>query len=186
VRLLLIPAFAAALLATAAAGPASRNAASCRTHDRGRHAEAVFGHFATRAAAARFLAGAEVKGFKGFEIENDGCGDFELESDNIERSQRSEFASEAEQSKIQVTWEQVAPPDRAVRGSVVAVFGTRATITAANALAWKVAGYGFRYVDIAYAPHAWRVLEPGIPAGKQKSFRAEARRAHLRVTFARR
>jgi hypothetical protein len=188
VRFLVLLAVAGALLATAGASPADRSAASCRTHDRGRHAEAVFGHFATRAAAERFLHKIVLaRGFKGFTIENDGCGDFEVESDNIARSQRTSFAAEAQQGKIEVSWEQVAPPDQHVPGFVVAVFGTRSSIGAANALAWKVAGYGFRYVDIAYGgPGRWRVLEPGIPAGKTAELRAEARRAHLQVTFARR
>jgi hypothetical protein len=188
VRLLVPLAVAAALLATAAgASPADRRAASCRTIDHGRQTEAVFGHFATRAAAERFHRIAIIRGFKGFQIEDDGCGDFELESDNISRSQRTEFAAEAQQSRIEVTWEQVAPPDRYVPGFVVAVFGTRRTIQAANALEWKVAGYGFRYVDIAYGgPGKWRVLVPGIPAGKKAAFRAEVRRSkHLQVTFAR-
>jgi hypothetical protein len=147
--------------------------------------EAVFGHFATRAAAADFLRVAEHRGFKGFGIESDGCGDFEVESDGIAQAQRTAFAHEAEISKIQVTWEQSAPPDLPSHGHVLAVFGTRRTITAANALAWKVAGYGFRYIDIAYGPGAWRVVEPEIPVAKEAAFRAEvARSKHLSVTFA--
>lgn len=185
-RVVLLAAVLGVLLPVASARSTSSARAGCRTHDSGRHAEAVFGHFATRAEALRFRAAAEVKGFKGFVVEDDGCGDFELESDDIETSQRGAFASEAEQSKIQVTWEQVAPPDRPIPGHVVAVFGIRRTITAANALAWRVAGVGFRYVDIVYTPGAWRVVEPGIPADGEAGFRAEARRAKLDVTFARR
>ena len=185
-RVAVIAVLAAALVpAAAAAASVTDNAAGCRTNDTGRNVEAVFGHFATRQAAAAFLRIAEHRGFKGFEIENDGCGDFELESDNITQAQRTAFAHEAEISDIQVTWEQPAPPDRRVPGHVVAVFGTRRTITAANALAWKVAGYGFRYIDIAYAPGAWRVVQAGIPVAQTAAFRAEvARSKHLSVTFA--
>jgi len=170
-------------LGSVAAG--GRTAAGCRTAETNRDTEAVFGHFATRAAAADFLAVAEHRGFKGFEVENDGCGDFELESAEITQAQRSAFAHEAEVSKIQVTWELPGRPDRRVLGRVLAVFGTRTTITAANALAWLVAGYGFRYIDVVYAPGAWRVVQAGIPVGQEAAFRAEvARTKRLTVTFA--
>jgi hypothetical protein len=170
------------VLGSAASGART---ASCRTRDTSRDVEAVFGHFPSRVDAEQFRAIAEHRGFKGFTIENDGCGDFELQSDAITQAQRTAFAREAEISKIQVTWELPAPPDRRRPGKVVAVFGTRSTIAAANTLAWQVAGYGFRYIDIAYAPGAWRVVQPGIPVAQEAAFRAEvARSKHLTVTFA--
>jgi hypothetical protein len=180
---LVVPSVLLCALALLGAGSAGA-ARGCRTVDHGTQAETVLGHFATASAASEFLKTLAVKGFKGFTAENDGCGDLEIQSDAIRQSQRSAFALEAAKSGVPATFEQSATPMRPVRGYVTAVFGVRPTLTAAAALAERAAGVGFQYVDIAYGPQGWRVVEPRIPVAGKTSFRAEAARAKLPVTFA--
>src|SRR5581483_5580593 len=185
-RLLLVSLLAVAGAAATAAAAGSVKAPSCRVVDTGTHAEGVFGHFATEAEAQGFLRVVESRHVLGFQVENDGCGDYEVENDAIDRAQRTAFANESGRNGFEVSWEQSTPPDVALPGYVVAVFGVRPTITAANALAQRAATAGFRYVDIAYDPGGrWRVLEPRIPIAAEAGFRAEVRSARLTVTFAR-
>lgn len=184
-RVVLVTLLVAAFVVAGAAG-AGRAAPSCRTAERaGGNSEAVFGHFPTRTRARAFIAVAEQKGFKGLAIENDGCGDFEVEDDGVSRAQRPAFALEAAQSAIQVSFEDSAPP-RPQRGFVDALFGTRGTIATAEALRFRVAGVGFRYLDVLYVRRGvWRVVEEHVPAASEAGLRSEARSAKLSVTFVR-
>src|SRR5205823_512021 len=110
--------------------------------------------------------------------------DFEVENPSITQGQRAAFVLEAAQTGLQVSFEQTAPPDRAVPGYVNALFGTTATLAAAERLRLKVAGVGFRYLDVVYSgPRAWRVLAPHLPVSSEAAFRAEVRKAKLSVTF---
>jgi hypothetical protein len=156
----------------------------CRINGSGGKVEAVFGHFLTRSEAEQELARIEKVGFKNVAIENDGCGDYEVELDGVESAARTPFALEAKRAGYEVSFEQTAPPNAYRRGHVNAVFGTRATISAANLLERLVASHGFRYVDIAYmGPNEWRVTAPNIPVAVKRAFGAEAARVKLPVTF---
>ena len=101
-RLALLATFVA--LTTSAAGSTAAWAATgepaCRTAEVREHDEAVFGHFANRADALKLKAGARAKGFQGIKVEDDGCGDFEVEIDGADRgADRSSFANEAARAK---------------------------------------------------------------------------------------
>src|SRR3954469_21443209 len=101
--------FTAVLLA---ALPVTAHAATpaCVTPEVRQHNEAVFGHFSTLAAAKKLKAKAAAQGFQGLKIENEGCGDFELEIDGADtQKDRSSFAEEAGKSGFQVTFEQTGP-----------------------------------------------------------------------------
>ena len=163
-------------------------AKGCRTLETGGSTEAVFGHFASRAAARAFIDDvAEPKGFKGLAIENDGCGDFEVEDDGVTQQQRPSFVLEAAQSDLQVSFEETRAALVPKRGFVDVLFGTAGSIAAAERLRARVAGVGFRYLDVAYGgPGVWRVLAPWLPVREEAAFRAEAQKAKLHVTFVRR
>ncbi len=113
-RRALFLALAAAALAVAAATALPAGAApatSCRTAEVQVHDEAVFGHFATVGPANALKKKAAKLGFQGIKIENDGCGDYEVEIDGADTSPvRSSFAAEAQKAGFPVTFEQTAPP----------------------------------------------------------------------------
>ncbi len=99
------------------------------------HDEAVFGHFSTFAAAKKLKKHAAAFGFAGIKIENEGCGDFEVEIDGADRqADRSSFAQEASKAGFPVTFEQIAPPMQYQQGQVVGVLGQMRTVAAANSL----------------------------------------------------
>src|SRR5204863_4207472 len=110
----LVLAAAASLAGLARADGAARG---CRTVEKTGTTEAVFAHFATRAQADAFVNGvAAEKGFKGLVVEDDGCGDFEVENPSIRQGQRSALVLEAAQSALQISFEQTTPVDRPGRG----------------------------------------------------------------------
>jgi hypothetical protein len=170
---------AASLTAATRAAPPACQTAEARTHD-----EAVFGHFASPAAAAATTRRARTVGFKGLKLENEGCGDYELEIDGADSGPgRSSLAAEAAKAGFQVTFEQTAPPLEYRRGQVVGTFGRFRTVTAANALSQRLAAASFRYTDVAFAGGRWLVLLPQVPVKAALPIAAEAHRAGFRVTF---
>jgi hypothetical protein len=158
--------------------------ASCRTTEVRIHDEAVFGHFATLAAAKRLRARAAKVGFQGIKVENEGCGDFEVEIDGADtQAQRTSFALEAQKAGFQVTFEQTAPPLAFKEKQVVGVFGSKTTLASANALIHHLAASGFRYVDVARTATRWLVVMPQVPIKQALPIAHEAATAGLHVQF---
>ena len=186
-RMLLGIPFAALAGATASAlpgTPAAATGAGCRTAEVQVHDEAVFGHFATLAAAKALAKHAASVGFKGIKIENDGCGDYEVEIDGADRqADRTSFANEAQKAGFEVTFEQTGPPLKPPPGQTYGVFGTFTSIAAANKLSLRIAGAGFRYIDIAYANRKWLVVMPQVPLKAALSIAAEAHKAGFHIAF---
>jgi hypothetical protein len=164
----------------AAAAPAT----GCRTAEVQVHDEAVFGHFASVRPANALKKKAAALGFQGIKIENDGCGDHEVEIDGAERTaDRGSFAAEAQKAGFPVTFEQTAPPLRRTVGSSYGVFGTFRSITTANALAWRLAAINFRYIDIAYQNGKWLVVMPEVPLKAALSIASEVHKAGYHIEF---
>jgi hypothetical protein len=148
------------------------------------HDEAVFGHFATRGAAQALANKAAAWSFKGIKIENDGCGDYEVEIDGADRSaDRMSFAVEAHKAGFPVTFEQTAPPLARTPKTTYGVFGTFRSITAANALSWRLASVNFHYIDIAYQNGKWLVVMPAVPLTAALSIAAEVHKAGFHIAF---
>lgn len=166
------------VLAVAAAHVACR-AAEVRVHD-----EAVFGHFATRAGAISFARNPRQLGFRGLKVEDEGCGDFELEIDGADtQQQRTSFAAEAAKAGYQVTFEQREEPLQPGKNEVVGVLGSKATVTAANALAWKLARAGFRYIDVVPSGRRWLVVMPQVPVRNALSIAKEVAQTGFHIQF---
>jgi len=185
-RLALLATFVA--LTTSAAGSTAAWAATgepaCRTAEVRQHDEAVFGHFANRADALKLKARARAKGFQGIKVEDDGCGDFEVEIDGADReADRSSFANEASRAGFQVTFEQTLPPMAFKQGQVVGIFAAKRTLAEANALMQRLAPIGFRYIDIARSPTRWLVVMPQVPVKQALSIAREVSTAGFRITF---
>jgi hypothetical protein len=180
-RVLLIALFAAAALpaaSTAAQPPA------CRTAEVRQHDEVVFGHFATRAAAAPIVKEARRWAFQGIKIENDGCGDFEVEIDGADTAQqRTSFAAEAAHAGFHITFEQTGEPLQPPAGQVVGVFASFGTIARANALAWRLADASFRYIDIVPSGTKWLVVMPQVPVKHALSIAKEVAKAGFHIQF---
>jgi hypothetical protein len=176
---------AAAVAAVLASGARAAVQASCRpTAEIRQHDEAVFGHFATRAGAQQLMRRAAKLGFRGLKIEDEGCGDFELEIDGADRvADRVSFAAEAKKAGFQVTFEQTGPPLQPPKGQAVGTFAKLATVTAANALAQRLAASGFRYIDIVKVGARWAVVMPQVPVKHALSIAAEVHKAGFRITF---
>lgn len=156
----------------------------CRTAEVRQHNEAVFGHFASRIAAEKLNARAAAQGFQGIKIEDDGCGDFEVEIDGADtEADRSSFAKEAARAGFQVTFEQTAPPMADKQGQVVGIFASKRTLAEANALMQRLAGAGFRYIDIARTPTRWLVVMPQVPVKHALSIAHEVATAGFRIAF---
>ena len=168
---------AAALLA--AAPPA------CRTAEVRQHNEAVFGHVATPAAARAFAAKPRLVGFQGIKIENDGCGDYEVEIDGgvDTQKQRTSFVAETTKAGFQVTFEQTGEPLQPPAKEVYGVFGTFSSVAAANALVWKLTQRGFGYLDIARSGPSWSVVMPQVPVKAALSIAHEVARAGFHIQF---
>jgi hypothetical protein len=67
---------------------------------------AVFGHRRTRSAAANLKAKAEAVGFRGLDVQQDGCGDWEVDLRGLKtESQRRDFRSEAARVGFQIRFE---------------------------------------------------------------------------------
>jgi hypothetical protein len=168
---------AAALLAAAPA---------CRTTEIRQHDEAVFGHFATLAAARAHAVKPRRLRFQGIKIENDGCGDYEVEIDGADtQQQRTSFAAEASKAGFQVTFEQTGDPLAPPAGEVYGVFAGEASVTAANAIAWKLAAIGFRYLDIVPVGRRWLVVLPQVPVQSALSIAREVASAGFHIQFKR-
>ena len=184
-RMLLALVLGALLVAAATAqSGAARTAAGCRkpflrTHDR-----AVFGHFATLAAAQALAAKAKKLGFQGIVIDNNGCGDFEALINGADNTaDRSSFAAEAQKAGFPVTFDELAPPLQRKPGYTYGVFGTFKSITAANNLAWKLAAIDFLYIEITYLNGNWVVVMPAVPLKSALSITQEVQKAGFHIAF---
>jgi hypothetical protein len=178
-------AFAGGLTGTAlgsrAAGqpPAACQIAEVRTHD-----EAVFGHFATRAQALALARRAGKLGFRGIKIENEGCGDFEVEIDGADNAaDRNSFAREAKKAGFLVTFEQTGPPMQPPKGQAVGVFARLRTIDEANTLMGRLAAVGFVFIDVARVGSRWDVVMPQVPVSATLSIAAEVHKAAFHIAF---
>jgi hypothetical protein len=172
------------LIAAVAAAALLAATPACRATEIRQHDEAVFGHFASLAAARAYALKPRRLGFRGLKIENEGCGDFELEIDGADtQATRSSFAAEAARSGYQVTFEQRGEPLEPPPGEVVGVFGHFGTVRAANALAWRLAASGFRYIDVVPSGGSWLAVMPQVPVRSSLSIAREAARVHFRVQF---
>jgi hypothetical protein len=177
-------AIACAALASSAAARLSAAHAGCETPEVRVHDEAVFGHFATQAAASALRKRAKAAGFQGIKIENDGCGDYEVEIDGADTgAQRSSFAAESKSAGLPVTFEQTAAPTQYAQGQVYGVFGSLKTIAAANALMQRLSLAGFLYVDLVRQGNRWLVVMPQVPVKHALSIAHEAATAGFHVQF---
>jgi hypothetical protein len=179
---------AAAAAATIAAGAGAAGAVTgepaCRTNEVRQHNEAVFGHFATRGEAAKLMTAARKLGFQGIKIEDDGCGDFEVEIDGADKqADRSSFADEARKAGFPVTFEQTAPPMEYRQGQVVGIVASKKTVAEANALMRKLSLNGFLYIDLARSATRWLVVMPQVPVKHALPIAHEVATAGFRITF---
>ena len=180
VLVLLVATFAGA----AAASRASSAPPSCATPEVRAHDEAVFGHFSTLAPAKKLKAHAAAAGFQGIKIENEGCGDFEVEIDGADtQAQRSSFAQEASKAGFPVTFEQTAAPMQYQQGQVVGVFGQLRTVSAANALMMRLSRNGFLFIDLVREGNHWLVVMPQVPIKHALSIAHEAASAGFHIQF---
>jgi hypothetical protein len=175
------------LVATFAGVGATRASAatpSCVTPEVRVHNEAVFGHFSTLAAAKKLRTRAAAAGFKGIKIENEGCGDFEVEIDGADRqADRSSFAQEASKAGYPVTFEQTAPPMLYHAGEVVGVLGQMRTVFAANALMMRLSRAGFLFIDLVREGNHWLVVMPQVPIKHALSIAHEVATAGFHIQF---
>ena len=184
VLIVVLVAAGAAALATGAVSSGASGPAACVTAEIRQHDEAVFGHFASRAAGAALARRAAKLGFKGIKIENEGCGDYEVEIDGADKvADRGSFAAEAQKAGYPVTFEQTGAPLPPARGEAVGTFGSFPTLTAANALALRLAAVNFRYIDIVKVGARWAVVMPQVPVKHALSIAAEAHKAGFTITF---
>lgn len=173
----------ACLAAGAAARPAAAPAACVKPEVRA-HNEAVFGHFSTLAAAKALRARAIPFGFSGIKIENEGCGDFEVEIDGADRpADRTSFATEAARAGFPVTFEQTAPPMQYKAGEVIGVFARKRTVAQANTLMGKLSANGFLFIDLVFDGKAWLVVMPQVPVKHALSIAHEAATAGYHIQF---
>ena len=148
------------------------------------HVEAVFGHFSSRGAAVAYARKPKRLQYQGIKIEDDGCGDFEVEIDGADtQRQRTSFAAEAAKSGFQITFEQTGEPLQPAQGQVVGVLASKTTLAAANALAWKLAPLGFRYVDIVPSGRRRLVVMPQVPVKNALSIAKEVAKAGFHIQF---
>ena len=148
------------------------------------HDEAVFGHFSTLAAAKELKTRAAALGFKGIKVENEGCGDFEVEIDGADRqADRTSFSKEASHAGFPVTFEQTAPPMQYRAGQVIGVFARNRTVSDANALMTKLSKSGFLFIDLVREGNLWLVVMPQVPVKHALSIAHEAAAAGYHVQF---
>jgi hypothetical protein len=177
--LLACAAFAAGAAARPAAAPATCISPEVRVHN-----EAVFGHFATLAAAKSLKARAAKLGFAGIKIEREGCGDFEVEIDGADRqADRTSFAQEASRAGFPVTFEQTAPPMQYKAGEVVGVFARKRTVGEASALLGKLSRSGFLFIDLVPEGTVWLVVMPQVPVKHALSIAHEVATAGYHIQF---
>jgi hypothetical protein len=183
-RLLTLAAVLCVALTTTVASVHAGSQSGCASNEVRTHDEAVFGHFATRSAAATVMRSAAALGFKGIKIENDGCSDYEVEIDGADTGgQRSSFAREAAGAGFPVTFEQIAPPFQYHAGQMVGVVGRFGSVTAANALLRRLSVKGFQYLDVVFMNGRWLVVVPQVPEKNVPSLTSEFRRAGFNVLF---
>ena len=170
-----------------AAGAAARPAAApatCVTPEVRVHNEAVFGHFSTLAAAKELKARAAAAVFKGLKIENEGCGDFEVEIDGADRpADRASFSKEAAAAGFPVTFEQTAPPMQYKAGVVIGVFARKRTVAEANTLMGQLSQKGFLFIDLVREGKAWLVVMPQVPVKHALSIAHEVATAGYHIQF---
>ena len=172
-------AFASAAGARSIEAPAACTKAEVRVHN-----EAVFGHFSTLAAAKKLKARAAKQGFVGIKIENEGCGDFEVEIDGADRqADRASFALEAAKAGFPITFEQTAPPMQYRAGEVVGIFARKRTVADANALMWKLSSSGFNFIDLVRVGSRWLVVMPQVPIKHALSIAHEVAGAGFQIQF---
>jgi hypothetical protein len=177
--LLVCAVFAAGAAARPAAAPATCVAPEVRAHN-----EAVFGHFSTLAAAKALKARAAKVGFAGIKIENEGCGDFEVEIDGADRqADRASFAKEASHAGFPITFEQTAPPMQYKAGDVIGVFARKSTVAEANALMAKLSPKGFLFIDLVPEGKVWLVVMPQVPVKHALSIAHEVATAGYHIQF---
>jgi hypothetical protein len=158
--------------------------AGCATPEIRQHNEAVFGHFASAAAAQAYARRPKTLGFQGMKIENEGCGDWELEIDGADTTaQRASFSAEATKAGFHISFEQTGDPLNPPPGEVVGVIARKATVTAANALVWNLVGHGWQYLDIVYADGKWLVVMPQVPVKSALSIARELAKAGFHIQF---
>ena len=158
--------------------------AGCATPEVRQHDEAVFGHFAGRAAARAYLRRPKALGFRGLTVEDEGCGDYELEVDGADTpQQRSSFGSEATKAGFHISFEQTGEPLEPPKGEVVGVLARKATVTAANVLVWKLVASGWSYVDIVESGGKWLVVMPQVPVKSALPIADELAKAGFHVQF---
>jgi hypothetical protein len=173
-----------AACAGAAGARSSEAPAACTKAEVRVHNEAVFGHFSTLAAAKKLKKRAAALGFAGIKIENEGCGDFEVEIDGADRqADRASFSLEAAKAGFYVTFEQTAPPMEYRAGEVVGIFARLRTVAAANALMWKLSRTGFNFIDLVRVGSRWLVVMPQVPVKHALSIAHEVASAGYQIQF---
>ena len=180
-------AVAAAILGWLAVGIGSAAAGTepaCRTMAPRSHTNAVFGHFATLTEAKAYKAEAAARVFKGLQIVNNGCGDFEVYIGGADRSSdRSSFAAEARKAGFHITFQQTAPPMQYQPRHVVGVLGSFRSIAKATTLMWTLSDRGFVFIDLARAPTRWLVVMPQVPVKDALSIAHEVATAGFHIQF---
>jgi hypothetical protein len=185
-RRLIVFAVAGAALVSVAVGAGGKTPGepACRAPETRVHDEVVFGHFATRTEARKLSAHAAKLGYRGIKIENEGCGDFEVEIDGADtQQQRSSFAAEAAKSGYKITYEQTAPPMAFADGQVVGVFGRFTTLAAANAFMGRLSTAVFRYIDVVPQGTRWLVVMPQVPVKNALAIAKEVASAGFHIQF---
>lgn len=158
--------------------------AGCATPEVRQHNEAVFGHFASAAAARAYARRPKALRFQGLKIENDGCGDWELEIDGADTTrQRASFSAEATKAGFHISFEQTGDPLNPPPRQVVGVIARKSSVTAANALVWELVGHGWQYVDIVSSVGKWLVVMPQVPVKSALSIARELAKAGFHVQF---
>jgi hypothetical protein len=156
----------------------------CAAPEVRQHDEAVFGHFASAAAARVYARRPRALYFEGLKIEKEGCGDWELEIDGADTArQRASFSAEATKAGFHISFEQTGDPLNPPPGEVVGVLARKATVTAANALVWQVVSRGWQYLDIVYSGGKWLVVMPQVPVKAALSIARELARVGFHIQF---
>jgi hypothetical protein len=158
--------------------------AGCAAPEVRQHDEAVFGHFVGAAAARVYARRPKALDFEGLKIENEGCGDWELEIDGADTArQRASFSAEATKAGFHISFEQTGDPLNPPPGEVVGVLARKATVTAANALVWQLVDRGWQYVDIVYSAGKWLVVMPQVPVKSALSIARELAKVGFHIQF---
>ena len=144
---------------------------------------ADFGRFHSVADANRMIDRAAAVGFNGLIVEQRGCQMFVVVLRGLTSvSQGRSLQREARGVGLHVTLECRSAP---FRGELVAVFGHRRTLTAANRLAAAAEHKGFKGLQVVQDRCTdWEVVLYGLKtAADRRAFAREARTAGFHVTF---